>query len=54
MNSSNFCMWNYALDEYNMLRLSLKHFNNIERIHAYLNAAEGKTDESRMYYPPKT
>lgn len=53
LDSSHFCMWSYALDEYNMLRLQLKHFNNIERIHSYLNAFEGKTDESRMYYPPR-
>jgi hypothetical protein len=46
-------MWNYALDDYNMLRLPIKYFNTISKIYPFLNAEEGKTDESRMYYPPQ-
>ena len=46
-------MWNYALDEYNMLRLPIKYFNTISKIYSFLNAEEGKTDESRIYYPPQ-
>lgn len=53
MKSTNFCMRNYAVDEFNIVLVSKKHFNTIPRIYAYLNAFEGKTSESRMYYPPK-
>lgn len=43
MGPNHFCMCNYAVDEYNMPKLSLKYFNTIEKIYCYLNAVDGKT-----------
>ena len=53
MPNNMFCMRNYAAEERNLLNLEKKYFNSISRVYSYLDAYEGKTDISRMFYQPK-